>query len=182
MGKFKNKHGHTRWQEGRKDIKNFIDKHGDEIGPFVKAIAKVAVPRAGMAIEAIEEIRQSKAPKETREKAMKALGELIDDLDDDPLMDDQQSYTAVDPIATNSGDIAKVINSTWASKFIMPVVLVLVTILFFGLWATEIGFYWGLCPTSVRDSDKFTISTVFGTMIGLRQIIRGEMKKKIIQA
>lgn len=181
MGKFKDKHGHTRWQEGKKDVKAFIEKHGDEIGPIAKAVLKVAAPRVSHVLDAIQEVRQSKAPASQKEKAVAALEQLIDDLNGDD--DDEESghiaYAAAEPEA--SIDVIKTLNSTKASKYISSAVLILVSIIFFGMWATEIGFYWGLAPKSVDPIDKATISAVFGSLIGLRQIIRGEVKKKIVQ-
>lgn len=174
MGKFKDRRGHSRWQEARNDIREFIDKHDDQAGPILKGLAKVVAPRAAHIIDAISEVRQAKADKATKEKALSALEQTLDDLDDDdaPELDGQGQAPVLDP--------SKIANSTVVSKYLSSVVLVLVTIIFTGMWATEIGHYWGLCPTGVDPLDKATISAVFGSLVGLRQIIRGEVKKKIL--
>lgn len=183
MGKFKDKHGHSRWQEGKKDIKSFVDKHGDDIGPIARGILKVAAPRVSDVLETIQEVRKSKAPASVKEKAMSALNQLVDDLDDDEDGSDigQISYTAAtDTGPDRSVDVLKTLNSTGVSKYMSTAILILVAIIFFGMWVTEIAYYWGFSPKQVDPIDKATISAVFGSLIGLRQIIRGEVKKKIV--
>jgi hypothetical protein len=173
MGKFKDRRGHSRWQEARNDIKAFIDKHDDQAGPILKGLAKVVAPRAAHIIDAISEVREARADKAAKERTLAALQQTLDDLDDD----DAPESIEASPLAIDPNKLA---NSTAVSKYLSSVVLVLVTIIFTGMWATEIGHYWGLCPNGVDPLDKATISAVFGSLVGLRQIIRGEVKKKIL--
>lgn len=184
MGRFKNKNGHSRWQEGKKDIKAFVDKHGDDIGPIARGILKVAAPRVSDVLETIREVRNSKAPANIKEKAMSALNQLVDDLDDDDEEGsgiDDIGYTAVNYTgADRSVDLMKTLNSTGISKYMSSAILVMVAIIFFGMWGTEVAFYWGLSPKQVDPIDKASITCLFGSLMGLRQITRAKIKEKIV--
>jgi hypothetical protein len=172
MGKFKDRRGHSRWKEAKKDVREFIDRHDDQAGPILKGIVKVVAPRAGHILDAIEEVKNARAASEDKERTLQALERTLEDLDEDPEPQAPVEAPVVDP--------GKIANSTVISKYLSSVVLVLVTIIFTGMWVTEIGHYWGLCPHGVDPMDKATISAVFGSLVGLRQIIRGEVKKKIL--
>lgn len=180
MGKFKDKHGRTRWQEAKSDVKTFLDKHGDDIGPVVKAVVKVAVPRVANVVDLVDEIKRSrKGTANEKAKVISALESLLEDLDDDDEDPDGQALAFAsekqDPV-----DMTKLVNSTWASKFIGPVVMVLMSLLFFATWATEIAVCWGANVQPVPIEDKTTISLVFSALFGIRQISRSEAKKKIL--
>jgi len=87
MGKFKDKNGHSRWAEARSDIGTFIDKHGEKAGPVLRALIKVAVPRAGAVIDAIAEVRDSKMSALAKDKTIEHLTGILDDLDGDGMPD-----------------------------------------------------------------------------------------------
>lgn len=175
MGKFKDKNGHSRWQEGKADVKAFLDRNSDAVGPVLKGIVKVAVPRAAHVLEAIDEVKAAKSNSSAKQKAMDALGQLLEDLDDDdaPAGDSQPSPSA-------SVDYDQLVNSTKVSKFLTPVLICIVSLIFAGMWITEIAHYWGFLPAGVDPMDKATITAVFGSLVGLRQITRSEVKKRIV--
>lgn len=118
MGKFKDKHGHSRWQEARQDVKNYIGTHESAM-PILKAIVKIAVPRAGSVIEAIEEVKASKLPQIDKVAINKRLDQLLEDLDEDGVPDSLQS-------STDSTDFP-------GKKFITPILLVVVMANYFHL-------------------------------------------------
>jgi hypothetical protein len=179
MGKFKDKRGHTRWQEAKSDVKQFLDKHGDDIAPVAKAVVKIAIPRVANVIDLIDAVKTNRKGSATeRDKAVAALETLLDDLDDD---EDQGLRSEAMPLEGPANtDLLKLVNSTWASKYIGPVVMILMTILFFATWSTEIVACWGFSVKPVPVEDKATISLVFSTLFGIRQLVRNDAKKKIL--
>ncbi len=106
MGKFKDKHGHSRWAEAQSDISRFINEHGEKAGPVLRAIIKVAVPRAGAVIDAISEVRDSKMTSVVKEKTIEHLTAVLESIDDEK------------PVSDPTGDFA-------FKKYITPVLIVL---------------------------------------------------------
>lgn len=182
MGKFKNKTGHTRWQEGKSDVKRFLDKHGDEIAPVVKGIVKVAVPRAAIVIDLIEAVQKSRASEAEKKKALAPLEALLDDLDDDDAEHTPpNNYAAEAPerAPVEIGELLKLVDGTKASKFITPAITILITLLYLAMWATNLCANWGMSVKPFDTVQMAEVSLVFSTIVGIRQIIRGETKKKL---
>lgn len=180
MGRFKDINGQTRWQKNKEKVRDFFDKNGAVISAVSKSVVKVAVPRVSHVVEAITEIKTSKATQTMKDKAIEALNELLEDLEDETV-----AYEPVDPGTTPTiqpVDPTRLISTTWISKYIGAFILTMITIIFGGMWLTEIAHYWGICEESVPPADKATISGVFAALVGIRQISRGEMKKKILQS
>lgn len=83
MGRFKDEHGHTRWQEGRKDVREFLDKHPGLAGDILEAVLEVACPRIADVVEAIRNVRNCEAPANQKRLAIAALKKLKADLNEE---------------------------------------------------------------------------------------------------
>lgn len=80
MGKFKDKHGHTRWQEGRKDVREFLEKHPGIAGDILQAVLDIACPRIGDIVEAIRKVKNSEVPASEKIRIIAALKRLKKDI------------------------------------------------------------------------------------------------------
>jgi hypothetical protein len=117
-----------------------------------------------------------KSSPDQKNKILKHVENLIADINEDG------NEAELKPTMVDLQDVTRLVDSTKASKFITPVVIVLVSLLFFSIWFTEVAGYWGMNVKPVPVNDKQTITALFGLVIGLRQVMRGEAKKKIIQS
>lgn len=176
-GKFKDRNGHTRWQEAKGDIKAFVQEHKDEILPIVKAIVKTAAPpRVTQLIQAIDEIKASRLPAKAKETALQHINSLLDDTDDEG--DEIALATSTEDMP--GVDLTKVVNSTWLSKYITPVFTVLTGLQMVAMYVTNLAAKWGVEVMPYNTAELAEISILFGSMFGVRQIIRNEQKKKIL--
>ncbi len=153
----------ARRQEVVSNIRTFIDKHDDEVLPVVRAVTRVAAPRVQNVIDAIREVRDSKMQKESKAITIDHLSELAD------LVDDAQ----IDP--------SQLMNSTLISKWTSPFINVMVAIICFGAYATNIAHYWGWLPNAVPDKEMMAITGMFTALNIARTWGRSEVKKQIIQ-
>lgn len=147
MPRFRDKHGHTRWQGSRKKIREFIDKHDEKAGPVLRAVINVTMPRVGKVIDAIEEVKASKMTSVAKEETVSYLEQLIDDLEDDE--------------AAAGGAIP---NDFPTKKYITPILVALVVLNYFHL---QILVLYGIRPVPEHMMDMAT--TAFLSAIGLWQ-------------
>jgi hypothetical protein len=116
MGKFKDRVGHTRWQEARNDIRNWIADNPRAL-PILNGVIKVAVPRVASVMEAIEEVKESKVSAVDKKAIEARLLQLSEDLDGDGIPDALQ-----DPQTDFPG-----------KKYITPVLLLVIMFNYFHL-------------------------------------------------
>jgi hypothetical protein len=82
MGKFKDEHGHNRWQEAKKDVREFLAKHPGIAGDILEAVLEIACPRIADVVEAIRKVKNCEAPASQKIAVVKALKQLKKDLDE----------------------------------------------------------------------------------------------------
>lgn len=80
MGKFKDEHGHNRWQEARKDVREFLDKHPGIAGDILEAVLEITCPRLSDVVEAIRKVKNSEVPASEKIAVISALKKLKKDL------------------------------------------------------------------------------------------------------
>jgi hypothetical protein len=146
MPRFRDKHGHTRWQGSRKKIREFIDKHDEKAGPILKAVIGTAMPRVGRIIDAIEEVRASKMTSVAKEETLSYLEQLMDDVEDDE---------------AGTGQIP---NDFPLKKYITPILVAVAVINYFHL---QVLVLYGIRPVPPEMMEMAT--GAFWTAMGLWQ-------------
>jgi hypothetical protein len=83
MGRFNDEHGHTRWQEGKKDVREFLNKHPGIAGDILEAVLEITCPRIADVVEAIRKVRNCEVPASEKIAAISALKKLKKDLNEE---------------------------------------------------------------------------------------------------